>query len=516
LRIATAGSVDDGKSTLIGRLLYDSKSIFEDQLQAIKDFSATNRSHEFDYALVTDGLKSEREQGITIDVAYRYFSTPKRRFIIADTPGHEEYTRNMATGASTASLALMVIDVKNGVVTQTKRHLFISSLLGIKHFVVAVNKMDLVGYSEEEFTDIINEFTSFSDKLSIESIQFIPISALHGDNVIESSDNMQWYKGSPLLHYLENITISGWRNLIDFRFPVQYVNWGGDGFRGYCGNISSGVIRVGDIVKILPSGKKSRITRIITANGDSDYAFAPESVTLCLEDELDISRGDMIVRENNSAHISPSVEANIVWMDTNPLIPDRQYIIKHTTNTRNGRFSGIKYRFDPENFHRMEADKLHLNEIGKVQLDLLKPIYSDLYSQNRSTGCFIVIDPITNLTVGAGMISRCRCEDTHYESLENEGKTIWFSDSGEESGNARSYYQKMKTSYNACVYIDDEILSHGLNNDLTGNLSEYLRRVAHICKIMNQDGITVIINSRYSPDENFREIIGERYLVNPD
>ncbi len=400
LRFSTAGSVDDGKSTLIGRLLYDSKSIFEDQLEAVKRYSSANRDMEIDYSLLTDGLKSEREQGITIDVAYRYFSTPKRRFIIADTPGHEQYTRNMATGCSTSSLALILVDATKGIMTQTKRHTFISSLFGIRHLVVAINKMDLVDFSEDVFSEIVDDFRGFSDKLPVESIQFIPLSALLGDNVIHQSRKTPWYRGPSLLDYLETVNFSTWRNLIDFRFPVQYVNWAGrgSGLRGYCGTIASGVIRPGEKIKILPSGKESRVKKIVTYDGELPYAYSPQAVTIYLEDDLDISRGDMIVREKNLPAATRGFEANLVWMDNAPLVLNKPYLVKHTSHVVRGEIELVSYRLDPEDLHRKSAETLHMNEIGRVALRLMTPIYADTYEHNRNTGCFIMIDPVTYQT----------------------------------------------------------------------------------------------------------------------
>ncbi len=508
LRIATAGSVDDGKSTLIGRLLYDSKSIFEDQLESIREFSAAHRAQEIDYSLVTDGLKSEREQGITIDVAYRYFTTPKRRFIIADTPGHEQYTRNMATGASTASLSLILIDATRGVVTQTRRHSFISALLGIKHFLVAVNKMDLIDYSEERFDEIVNDYKKFSDKLSAESIHFIPISALKGDNVIEKSANMGWYLGSPLLDYIETVNVAGGRNLIDFRFPVQYVNWsGGSGFRGYCGTISSGIIRKGDKVKILPSGETSEISRIVSYEGDLEYSYSPKAVTLVLKDDIDISRGDMIVRQNNSPPVTSTFEANVVWMDATPMSLNRNYIIKHTSRMTRGAVTGIKYKFDPEDIHRKNADTLRLNEIGKIRIELTSPVFSDLYDKNRATGSFIIIDPVSNLTAGAGMITSCLCTTRNIEKLE-EGNTAWYKGS-ELAEKSREDYKKQSVK---SVFLDDGILKTGLCSDVADNPAEYMRRTANLCRLLNDSGINVIINSECSPDHEAEEIIGKDNL----
>ena len=491
LRFATAGSVDDGKSTLIGRLLFDAKSIFEDQIQSIKKYSLTARNQEFDYALVTDGLKSEREQGITIDVAYRYFSTPKRRFIIADTPGHEQYTQNMATGASTASLALILVDALNGVVTQTRRHSFISSLLGIKHLIVAVNKMDLMDYSEDRFLEIVKNYQEFSVKLPLESIHFIPISALYGDNVIEEGDKMPWYKGGPLLDYLETITVSGGKNFIDFRFPIQYVNWSGSAFRGYCGTIASGIIRVGDTVKVLPSGKKSKIQEIITPDGNQPYAFASQAVTLTLTHEIDISRGDMIVREKNVPVQTQSIEANVVWMDAeHPLISKKQYQIKHTTHMVKGVMNEIQYRFDPDDLHRKEAKTLQLNEIGKVTLDLLNPIYADPYEQNRQTGSFIIIDPVTNHTAGAGMIIMCRSQKQ--ATIPQKSSSYWIPDPKK----AEQEYQRLKRAGIPCLFLDEKSLV-----TICGNKDDmFLTRVRALCKEGNKAGITVVITLPKDPE----------------
>lgn len=493
LRFATAGSVDDGKSTLIGRLLYDSKSIFEDQLSSIKDYSRTHRNQEIDYSLVTDGLKSEREQGITIDVAYRFFSTPNRRFIIADTPGHEQYTRNMATGASNASLSLILIDATKGVVTQTRRHTFISSLLGIRHFVVAVNKMDLVDYSEEVYEKIVSDYNMFSDKLSAESIYFIPISALNGDNVIDHSSNMPWYKGSPLLDYLEKINVSGGRNLIDFRFPVQYVNWGGKNFRGYCGTIASGVIRKGDRIRVLPSGKTSEISRIVTYEGELDYAFSPMAVTLCLKDDIDISRGDLIARENNLPAITGSIEANMVWMDTEPMQTERDYLIKHTTRTVKGSFTQVRYKIDPEDVHRKPAEFLRLNEIGKVIIDLKSPIFADIYSKNRITGSFIVIDPLTSRTAAAGMISKYKqvSPDRACESVK--AKIIRYS--GDKKPEAKAYYDRLSMQGAHCIYVDDEILTAGLCRGVSAGDKKYPEIIKDLCSIATNSGVSVVIST---------------------
>lgn len=506
--------MDDGKSTLIGRLLHDSKSVYEDQLNAIKQFSSSNREVEIDFSLFTDGLKSEREQGITIDVAYRYFSTPKRRFIIADTPGHEQYTRNMATGCSTSSLALILVDATKGIVTQTRRHTFISSLLGIKHFIVAINKMDLVGYSEEVHNRITDDFRSFSDKLPIESIQFIPISALKGENVIVRDGKMEWYHGPSLLDYLETVNISSWRNLIDFRFPVQYVNWGGkrSGMRGYCGTVTSGIIRPGEAVVILPSGRESQVKRILTFEGDQAYAYAPQAVTLYLEDDIDISRGDMIVRKKNFPLLTRNIEANVVWMDSRPFEKGKTYLIKHTTHTVKGILRTIVYRFDPEDLHRKPAEVLHLNEIGRVTFSLMNPIYADTYMHNRQTGCFIVIDPASDLTAGAGMITRCLCADTGAEAeLQTHARTYWFVGRPEP---AQELVHRKKEVGESCLYLDDNLLASGICADLTlpDQMNMWLSRVAHVCRAANACDVSVAIGSKYVPEDSTRSIIGNEQL----
>ncbi|WP_340818718.1 sulfate adenylyltransferase subunit CysN [Methanolobus sp. WCC4] len=494
LRFATAGSVDDGKSTLIGRLLHDSKSIFEDQLNVIKTFSKTHRNQEMDYSLVTDGLKSEREQGITIDVAYRFFSTPKRRFIIADTPGHEQYTRNMATGASNASLALILVDARNGVVTQTKRHSFISSLLGIRNFVVAVNKMDLVDYSEEVFENIVDEFNSFADKLAEESIYYIPISALKGDNVIDRSENMPWYKGSTLLDYLENVNVSGGRNLTDLRFPVQYVNWGGgDDFRGYCGTIASGVVHKGDKVRVLPSGKASTVSRIVTYDGDLDYACAPMAVTICLEDDIDISRGDMIAKADDLPVIAGSFEANMVWMDNTPMEIGKDYLIKHTTSTVKGDFEEVLHEFDPDDISTKPSKSLGLNDIAKVKVELKSPIFADVYSRNRSTGSFIVIDPLTNQTAAAGMITKCKQVSPDKACKAVRARIIPYA--GDKKEEAKAHYDRLSMHGTHCIYVDDDLLKETLCKDIPADSDRYSETIDDLCSISTRSGVSVVVCS---------------------
>jgi bifunctional enzyme CysN/CysC len=410
LRFATAGSVDDGKSTLIGRLLFDSKAIFEDQLEAVE---ATSRSRGDEYtnlALLTDGLRAEREQGITIDVAYRYFATPRRKFIIADTPGHIQYTRNMVTGASTADLALILVDARKGLVEQSRRHAFLCSLLRVPHLVLCVNKMDLVDYSQEVFDRIADEFTSFAAKLEAPDLTVIPISALHGDNLVSRSENMPWYEGPSLLHHLEHVHIASDRNLVDVRFPVQYVirpqSTTVSDYRGYAGQIASGVMKPGDEVMVLPSGFTTRITHIETADGELQEAYPPMSVTIRLADEIDIARGDLICRPNNAPAVAQDIEAMICWMDeTRPLTVGGKYAIKHTTRSARTVVRGLQYRLDVNTLHRDDsATSLSLNEIGRVKLRTTVPLLADEYRRNRTTGGFILIDETTNRTVAAGMI----------------------------------------------------------------------------------------------------------------
>jgi len=410
LRFATAGSVDDGKSTLIGRLLYDSKAIFEDQLAAVEATSAARGDEYTNLALLTDGLRAEREQGITIDVAYRYFATPRRKFIIADTPGHIQYTRNMVTGASTADLALILVDARKGLVEQSRRHAFLCSLLRVPHMVLCVNKMDLVDYSQEVFESIADEFSCFAMKLEAPDLTVIPISALHGDNIVARSDNMPWYDGPSLLHHLEHVHIASDRNLVDVRFPVQFVirpqSTVVQDYRGYAGQVASGVLKPGDEVMVLPSGFTTRITSIETADGPVDEAYPPMSVTVRLADELDVSRGDLICRPNNKPSVAQDIEAMVCWMDeTRPMVVGGKYAIKHTTRSARAVVRDLHYRLDVNTLHRDDtAGGLSLNEIGRVRLRTTVPLLADDYRRNRTTGGFIVIDEQSNRTVGAGMI----------------------------------------------------------------------------------------------------------------
>jgi bifunctional enzyme CysN/CysC len=410
LRFATAGSVDDGKSTLIGRLLYDSKQIFQDQLEHVEKVSTERGTEYVDLALLTDGLRAEREQGITIDVAYRYFSTPRRKFIIADTPGHISYTRNMVTGASTADLSIILVDARKGVLEQSRRHAFLNSLLNIPHLVVAVNKMDLVGYDEEVYDRIVHEFGSWASKLDVHDVTFIPISALKGDNVVDESDNMPWYRGSSLLYHLEHVHIASDRNLIDNRFPVQWVirpkSDEYHDYRGYAGVVSSGVFKVGDDVIVLPSKRETRIAKIDSFDGPLEEAFPPLSVTLLLEDEEDISRGDMICRAHNQPQEVREFEAMVSWMTDDELQPGAKYAIKHTTRDARAIVQDLRYKIDVNTLHRdHDARSLELNDIGRVHLKTSSPLFIDEYRRSRATGSFILIDEATNNTVGAGMIT---------------------------------------------------------------------------------------------------------------
>ena len=409
LRFATAGSVDDGKSTLIGRLLYDTKSIFSDQLEAVERTSRDRGDEYTNLALLTDGLRAEREQGITIDVAYRYFATPRRKFIIADTPGHLQYTRNMVTGASTADLAIVLVDARKGLLEQSRRHAFLVSLLGVPHIVVAINKMDLVDWDEAVYERLREEFTVFAAKLDVSDVTVIPISALNGDNVVTRSDASPWYDGPSLLHHLENVHVASDRNLIDVRFPVQYVirpqSSAHPDYRGYAGTVAGGVLKPGDDVLVLPSGLTSRIAGIETAHGPVAEAYAPMSVTVRLADDLDVSRGDMLCRPNNAATSTQDVEAMVCWMTDRPLRPGGKLAIKHTTRTARAVVRELRYRLDINTLHRDEgAGELGLNDIGRIRLRTTQPLFLDEYRRNRTTGGFILVDETTNATAGAGMV----------------------------------------------------------------------------------------------------------------
>ena len=411
LRFTTAGSVDDGKSTLIGRLFHDTKSIFEDQLEAIEQSSRNRGDENINLALLTDGLRAEREQGITIDVAYRYFATPKRKFIIADTPGHIQYTRNMVTGASTANLALILVDARNGVVEQTRRHSFIADLLGIKHIAVCVNKMDLVGYEEDAYEKVLRQFSEFASRLeNVSELTFVPISALKGDNVVDRSEKMPWYKGPPLLYHLENVYIGSDANHVDARFPVQWVirphSDKHHDFRGFAGRVTGGVFKVGDEVLVLPSGFSSKVSKILIGDKEVDEAFYPQSVTILLEDNIDVSRGDMIVKPNNQPNNSQDLDARICWFSAQKkLVPGGKYLIKHTTKSAQAMISEIVYKVDVNSLRKNEEDKeFNMNDIGRIRFRTSEPIFYDTYRRNRNTGSFILIDPFTHQTLAAGML----------------------------------------------------------------------------------------------------------------
>lgn len=406
LRLLTCGSVDDGKSTLIGRLLHDSKMIYEDQLDAVRSDSVKHGTtgEKIDLALLVDGLQAEREQGITIDVAYRYFSTSKRKFIIADTPGHEQYTRNMATGASTCQLAVILIDARHGVMTQTRRHSYIASLLGIKHIVVAINKMDLLGFDEQVFEKIKKDYLSFAEKLTLPNIIFVPISALEGDNVVNRSEKSPWYKGQTLMEIFESVSIAEDKNFSDFRFPVQYVNRPNLNFRGFCGNVASGVVRVGDKVRVLPSDKTSYVKEIVTYDGNLDQAFAGQAITITLTDEVDVSRGDMLVLAEDEVKETNHFKAHLVWMNEKVLNPHTEYLFKFASKVVAGSVSAIEHRIDVNTQEISAIESLQLNDIALVDVSLTQKVLVDHYQENRSTGAFIVIDRLTNITVGAGMV----------------------------------------------------------------------------------------------------------------
>ncbi|MCU0961734.1 MAG: sulfate adenylyltransferase subunit CysN [Pirellulaceae bacterium] len=549
LRFLTCGSVDDGKSTLIGRLLYDSKMIYEDQLAALERDSKIHGTTGggFDPALLTDGLRAEREQGITIDVAYRYFSTARRKFIIADTPGHEQYTRNMATGASTADLAIILVDARQGILTQTKRHSFITSLLGIKHILVAVNKMDLVDFSQEVFERIRDDYRDFAMRLDMPDVHFIPISALQGDNVVEPSVRMPWYQGSTLMGFLETVYIASDRNLEDFRFPVQWVNRPHLDFRGYCGTVASGIVRQGDEVMALPSRKTSRVKSIVTFDGELAEAFAPQAITLTLTDEIDVSRGDMLVRPDNAPRLEPRLDAMLVWMAEQPLVVGKPYLFKHTSRLVTGAVTTLRYRVDVNTLHRQDADNLQLNEIGRCVVTLSQSIPFDSYRRNRATGALIVIDRITNGTVGAGMILDRTTRSDRVDHWDAEpvdlitDRSISYV-SGQEravrygqrpvtvlltgltaSGKTSLAYRLERRLFDAgraCAVLDGRAMRRGISRDLgftAEERSENLRRSVEVARLMNDAGL-ICIAAFVAPSEEVRQrardVVGaDRFLV---
>ncbi len=549
LRLLTCGSVDDGKSTLIGRLLHDTKLIYEDQLSAIKRDSAKKGSagDELDLSLLVDGLAAEREQGITIDVAYRYFSTEKRKFIIADTPGHEQYTRNMATGASTCDLAIILVDARYGILPQTRRHSFICALLGLKHIVVAVNKMDLVGHDEEVFNKICEEYKSFSARLDIPDIHFIPISALKGDNVVEASQNMPWFKSGPLLNYLETVHIGSDRNLVDLRLPVQYVIRPDLNFRGFAGTMASGILRPGDEVVALPSGQKSRVKDIVTFDGNLEEAFPPLAVTVTLEDEIDVSRGDMFARPDNTPKVGRDLEAMVVWMIDQPMLPGNKYLFKHTSNMVGGTVSSLRYKVNINTIDSEEAQELKMNEVGRCHISLERAIPFDVYRTNRTTGAFIIIDRLTFNTVGAGMIidretageeaksfwdikvpeefiHRETSRVSEQERLERYGHkplTILLTGLPSTGKTTIAYALERRLFENgwAGTVLDGTDMRLGISKDLgftSSERSENLRRASEIARIINNSGL-ICICAFVAPSEEVREkarkLIGEERFI---
>jgi bifunctional enzyme CysN/CysC len=543
LRLLTAGSVDDGKSTLIGRLMFDSKMIYEDQLAALERDSKRvgHAGEDIDYALLLDGLKAEREQGITIDVAYRYFSTAKRKFIIADTPGHEQYTRNMITGGSTANLAIILIDATKGVITQTRRHTFLVSLLGIKHVVLAVNKMDLVDFSQKVFDDICSDYKKFVTQLDIPDVNFIPLSALKGDNVVELSPKMPWYHGKSMLEFLEAVHVSSDRNYDDFRFPVQYVLRPDRDFRGFAGQVASGIVKPGDSIMALPSRKTSKVKAIPGYDGDQEQAFPPQSVTLVLEDEIDISRGEMLVNPDNLPRMERHFEAMLVWMDEEPMDISTQFFLKQTTNTTRARIDMIRHKVDVNTLEKSEVKNLTLNEIGRAVLTTAKPLFFDPYKKNKNTGSFVLIHPVTNNTVAVGMILDkldsknlpSRITDVEKETIRKgkslisaesrekrfnqKGMTLWFTGLHGSGKNelAFSLEKKLFDDGATVVLLDGSSVRPGLSRELDfspADRAENLRRVAHICKILNDQGIITIcsfISRNNSIRGQVSEIIGQ-------
>jgi len=537
LRFVTTGSVDDGKSTLIGRLLYETQAIFEDQYAAVERTSKRRGQHEADLALLLDGLSAEREQGITIDVAYRYFETPVRRFIIADSPGHVQYTRNTVTGASTADLAVILIDARNGVLTQSKRHGILVSLLGIPHLIVAINKMDLAGYSEDVYQQIVADYEAFSGKLEIHDMTFIPVSALKGDNVTTKSEHMPWYDGATLLHSLEAVHVAADRNLLDFRFPVQHVIRPHLDFRGYAGKIASGTISVGEEIVVLPSGNTSNVRSIVTYDGELEEAFAPQSVVLTLEDELDVGRGDMIVRKHNLPQVGHRMEAILCWMDERAADNGTSYILKHTTQCVRATLPQILYRIDVNTLHRERVDTLTLNDIARVEIETASPLFFDSYRSNRSTGSFILIDPHTSNTVAAGMIrgpartigdliepgtehpSQTKSPHTVWtgwnvpraqRELRNghQAAVLWFTGLSGSGKSTLAQAVEAKLFADGCqtMLLDGDTLRHGLCGDLgfsAEDRSENIRRVSETARLFFESG-HIVLCAFISPFEKDR------------
>ncbi|MCP4002610.1 MAG: sulfate adenylyltransferase subunit CysN [bacterium] len=549
MRLLTCGSVDDGKSTLIGRLLHDTKLLYEDQLAAVARDSKTQgtQGDEIDLALLVDGLQAEREQGITIDVAYRYFSTEKRKFIIADTPGHEQYTRNMATGASTCDLAIILIDARKGVLQQTRRHSFICALLGIRHVVVAVNKMDLVDFDEAVFENIVSDYSEFAAKLDLPDVHFLPLSALKGDNVVDRSKEMPWFKGAALLDYLESVHIASDRNLTDLRFPVQWINRPNLDFRGFAGTVASGVLRPGDEVVALPSESRSRVKAIHTFDGILEEAVPPQAITVTLEDEIDVSRGDMLVHPGALPRVERVFEAMVVWMSEEPLQPGAEYFFKQTTNMVSGTVSECRYAVDVNTLEQQKASKLALNEVGRCVISLNRAIPLDAYRNNRRTGAFIVIDRMTNITVGAGMIVRRNIADERGMSfweadprsdlLQRRTSSVVVEERNERLGQkpatvlltglvgagkttiAYALERRLFDAGRAVQVLDGENLRLGISRDLgfsSNERSENLRRASEIARLSNHAGL-ICICSLLAPSRSARakarDLIGaERFF----
>jgi bifunctional enzyme CysN/CysC len=537
LRIATAGSVDDGKSTLIGRLLYDTKSIFEDQMEQIEGASRRLGEDGVNLALLTDGLRAEREQKITIDVAYRYFATPRRKFILADTPGHVQYTRNMVTGASTADAAIVLVDARKGVLTQSRRHSFIASLLGIPHIIVAVNKMDLVEWSEAVFRDIVAAYTRFAGKLTVADITFVPLSALEGDNVVTPSTRMPWYQGGPLLHLLERIAPGRRRNTIDFRFPVQHVVRPNQQFRGYAGTVASGSVRVGDDVLSLPSGVGSRVKSIETFDGGRAEALAGDAVVLTLETEIDVSRGDMLVRRKNVPTVTNRFDAHLCWMNDDAMQVGRSYVLLHTSREVPAFVERLEYRVDIETLRREPAVGLGLNDIGRVALVTAQPLCFDSYRVNSATGSFVLIDPATNVTVGAGMIRGAsnplerkdepgrspnvtwdawNIPRTERETRQgHEAVVFWFTglSGAGKSTIARAVERRLFTAGYRTMLLDGDQLRHGLNGDLgfsPADRGENVRRAGEVAKLFFEAG-HVVLCAFVSPYRRDRDAVRARF-----
>lgn len=530
LRFITCGSVDDGKSTLIGRLLYESKMLFEDQLAAVESDSRKfgTQGDAIDFALLVDGLAAEREQGITIDVAYRFFSTDKRKFIVADTPGHEQYTRNMVTGASTADVAILMVDARKGILTQTKRHSYLASLVGIQHVVVAVNKMDLMDYSEKVFQKIIEEYQEFSKEVGIANITFIPLSAFKGDNVTSPSERMPWYHGTTLMGYLETVEVDDERSMRDpFRMPVQWVNRPNLDFRGFSGQLSSGIVKPGDKIRILPSGKESKVERIVTFDGDLEQAVAGQSITLTLEDEIDISRGDLIVESDKPASVAKQFETTIIWMHEEPLLPGRTYLMQIGTQTASATITDIKYQVNINNLEHIAAKKLELNAVGVCSLSLDRDIAFDPYKDNRDLGCYILVDRISNSTMGAGLINFAlrRSHNITMQHVDVDKKNralsksqkpciLWLTGlSGAGKSTIANLIEKKLFAMGCHTYLlDGDNVRHGLNKDLgftDADRVENIRRIAEVAKLMVDAGL-IVITAFISPFRSERRMAREQ------